>query len=201
VRSTSLETEPRPASYLPPARFAYPFTTVTVTPAPGARVLTPELVAAVHALDPNAPVSEIRTMDEVVSISTVERRMTMTLLIAFAALALVLAAVGIYGVISYSVAQRTQEIGIRMALGAGRLAVVRMVVGQAVLLAGGGIAAGAVGAWLLTRLMQKLLFGVDASDPLTFVAVSAGLAAVALAASAVPALRATRVNPAAALRP
>jgi putative ABC transport system permease protein len=136
-----------------------------------------------------------------VSISTVERRMTMTLLIAFAALALVLAAVGIYGVISYSVAQRTQEIGIRMALGAGRLAVVRMVVGQAVLLAGGGIAAGAVGAWLLTRLMQKLLFGVDASDPLTFVAVSAGLAAVALAASAVPALRATRVNPAAALRP
>jgi ABC-type antimicrobial peptide transport system permease subunit len=76
-----------------------------------------------------------------------------------------------------------------------------MVVGQAVLLAGGGIAAGAVGAWLLTRLMQKLLFGVDASDPLTFVAVSAGLAAVALAASAVPALRATRVNPAAALRP
>jgi ABC-type antimicrobial peptide transport system permease subunit len=75
------------------------------------------------------------------------------------------------------------------------------VVGQAVLLAGGGIAAGAVGAWLLTRLMQKLLFGVDASDPLTFVAVSAGLAADALAASAVPALRATRVNPAAALRP
>ena len=67
VRSTSLETEPRPASYLPPARFAYPFTTVTVTPAPSARVLTPELVAAVHALDPNAPVSDIRTMDEVVS--------------------------------------------------------------------------------------------------------------------------------------
>ena len=113
---------------------------------------------------------------------------------------MVLAAVGIYGVIAYSVSQRTQEIGIRMALGAPRAAVMRMVVGQAMTLACIGLAVGAVGAWLLTRLMEKLLFGVTPSDPLTFAAVSALLALVAAVAASVPGLRATRVDPVIALR-
>jgi putative ABC transport system permease protein len=125
----------------------------------------------------------------------------MILLTIFAGVALALAAVGIYGVINYSVTQRTQEIGIRMALGAARGAVLRLVVGQAMALAVAGIAAGAAGAWLLTRLMRNLLFGVEPSDPLTFAAVAVVLAVIALAAAALPALRATKVDPAVALRP
>ena len=162
--------------------------------------VVPALIRAVHDLDPNVPVADIRAMDEVVSRSTAQRRLTMLLLTAFAGLALVLAAVGVYAVISYSVSQRTQEIGIRMALGAARSAVMRMVLGQALTLAAIGVAAGAGGAWMLTRLMQKLLFGVEPSDPVTFAAVAALLAAVAAAAAVVPALRATRVDPAIALR-
>ncbi len=201
VRAASLEVESRPATYLPPARFAYPYTTMTVkAAAAGAASLTSALIAAVHGLDADVPVADIRTMDDVVSESTVQRRLTMLLLAAFAGIALALAAVGIYGVINYSVTQRTQEIGIRMALGAERSAVVRMVVSQAMRLAAAGIAAGGLGAWLLTRLMQKLLFGVDAADPLTFAAVATVLAAVAAAAAAVPARRATRVDPALTLR-
>jgi putative ABC transport system permease protein len=124
----------------------------------------------------------------------------MLLLVAFALLAMVLAAVGIYAVISYTVAQRTQEIGIRIALGAARGVVVRMVVGQAMTLAAAGIGCGAAGAWLLTRLMQKLLFGVAPSDPPTFAAVALTLAIVAVSAALVPAMRATRVDPTVALR-
>jgi putative ABC transport system permease protein len=157
-------------------------------------------VSAVHDLDANIPVSEIRPMEEVIAVSTAQRRLTMLLLIVFAGIALVLAAVGIYGVISYAVTQRTQEIGIRMALGAPRARVMRMVLGQAMTLTIVGIAAGSAGAWTLTRLMQKLLFGVKPSDPATFVAVSVLLAAVAAAAAAIPGLRATRVDPVIALR-
>jgi len=157
-------------------------------------------VRAVHDLDPNVPVADIRTMSEVISDSTAERRMTMLLLVVFAGVALTLAAVGIYGVISYSVTQRTQEIGIRMALGAERATVLRMVLGQAMALAAAGVVAGGAGAWILTRLMQKLLFGVEPSDPLTFTVVALILSSVAACAAAVPALRATRVDPAAALR-
>jgi putative ABC transport system permease protein len=200
VRSASLETEPRAASYLPPARFAYPFTVVTVKAAATAMSLVPSLIQAVHEQDANVPIADVRSMDEVVAGSTAERRMTMTLLLAFAAVALMLAAVGVYGVISYSVTQRTQEIGIRMALGAARGTVMRMVIGQAMALAGLGVCAGACGAWALTRLMRTLLFGVHPSDPLTFAVVAAVLAGIAAAAALVPAVRATRVDPAIALR-
>jgi putative ABC transport system permease protein len=200
IRATSLETEPHPTTYLPPARFAYPFTSVIVKTSGDGMALVPALVRAVHDLDPDAPVADIRPMTDVLSLSTAQRRVTMVLLLAFAVLALVLASVGIYGVISYSVTQQTQEIGIRMALGAERTAVMRMVFGQAMVLAAIGVAAGAVGAWLLTRLMQNLLFGVEPSDPLTFSAVALVLTAVAGCAAAVPALRATRVDPASALR-
>jgi putative ABC transport system permease protein len=200
VRQQDLETEARATIYWPPGRFTYPFAAVAVRTAGDPRAVVPAAIAALHDLDPNVAAADVKTMEEVIDASVAQRRLTMLLLAMFAGLALVLAAVGIYGVIGYSVSQRTQEIGIRMALGAPRAAVMRMVVGQAMTLAAVGLAAGGIGAWLLTRLMQKLLFGVTPSDPLTFAAVSAILALVAAAAASIPGLRATRVDPVIALR-
>ncbi len=200
VRSTSLETEPRAASYLPPARFAYPFMSVVVRTAGEGMSLVPGLTNSVHELDSDVPIADIRPMSEVIAVSTAQRRLTMTMLMIFAAVALVLASVGIYGVISYSVTQRTQEIGIRMALGAQRGDVLRMVVGQAMVLTIAGIGAGAVGAYALTRLMTTLLFNVKPADPLTFVGVAALLGGVSAFASYLPGRRATRVDPVVALR-
>jgi len=200
VRSVSLETEPRGASYLPPARFAYPFMGVAVRTSAGGPSIVPSIVNAVHQLDSNVPVSQIRPMSEVIAVSTTERRFTMGVMVAFSVIALLLAAVGIYGVISYSVTQRTQEIGIRMALGAQRRDVLRMVVGDALLLAVVGIALGSAAAFVLTRLMTKLLFSVAPEDPVTFGAVAVLLVGVAALASYVPGRRATRVDPVVALR-
>jgi len=200
VRQQDLESEAKPCIYWPPSRFTYPYMTVAIRTAGDPRGVVNAAIASLHDLDPNVPAADVRTLDEVIDVSVAQRRLTMLLLSIFASLALVLAAVGIYGVISYSVTQRTQEIGIRMALGAPRAAVMRMVVGQAMLLALVGLVSGALGAWMLTRLMQKLLFNVTPSDPLTFVAVSALLALVAATAAAVPGLRATRVDPVVALR-
>ncbi len=140
------------------------------------------------------------TLEDVVSISVARPRFTMSLLGMFAALALVLGAVGIYGVMSYGVAQRTQEIGIRMALGAGRPAVTRLVVGQGMVLTAIGVVVGLAGAIAVTRVMESLLFGVSSRDPLIFAGVAVGLAVVSLLASLVPALRAIRIDPIAALR-
>jgi putative ABC transport system permease protein len=162
--------------------------------------VVPSLINAVHELDPDVPIAEVRPMAEVIAVSTAQRRLTMTMLMIFAAVALVLASVGIYGVISYSVTQRTQEIGIRLALGAQRGDVLRMIVGQAMVLTIAGIALGAAGAFALTRLMTKLLFNVRPGDPLTFVAVAMLLGGVAAMASYLPGRRATRVDPVVALR-
>ena len=139
-------------------------------------------------------------MEEIVSNSVAERRLTMLLLTVFAGAAMLLAAVGIYGVIAYNVTQRTQEIGIRMALGAQRADVLRLVVRHALMLVAIGVGTGAAGALLLTRLMRGLLFDVRPGDPFTFTVVSVALATVAVAASLVPGLRATRVDPVVALR-
>ena len=200
VRQQELETEARATIYWPPSRFTYPFMTIAIRTAGDPRAIVSPAIAALHEMDPNVAGADVKTMEDVIDVSVAQRRLTMLLLSIFAGLALVLAGVGIYGVISYSVTQRTQEIGIRMALGAQRTKVLRMVVGQAMSLAIVGVAVGAVGAWLLSRLMQKLLYGVTASDPVTFVAVSGLLAAVAALAASVPGLRATRVDPAIALR-
>jgi putative ABC transport system permease protein len=155
---------------------------------------------AVWSVDRNQPVSNIRTMDEILSEEVAQRRIGMTLLAAFAALALALASLGIYGVLSYSVAQRTQEIGVRMALGAGRKDVLRMVVADGMRLAAAGVAIGLGASFALTWLMAGLLFGVSASDPLTLGAVTLLLITVALLACFIPARRATRVDPMVALR-
>jgi putative ABC transport system permease protein len=200
VRDATLETDPRPMTYWPPARFAYPFMTVAIRTAGDAKAIVPAATAALHQIDSDVAAADVRTMNEVMDASVAQRRLTMLLLVVFAGMALLLAAVGIYGVINYTVTQRTQEIGIRMALGAQRGHVLTMVVGQALVLAAAGIAIGAVGAMLLTGLMRNLLFGVQPSDPVTFAAVAAVLGIVAATAASVPGFRATRVDPVIALR-
>ena len=162
--------------------------------------LTSAIREAVRSIDKDQPLIAISTMKELVGNSVATRRMTLVLLGLFSGLALVLGAIGIYGVISYSVAQRTHEIGIRMALGAPRRDVFRLVVGQGLKLAGIGIAIGIVAAFGLARLMSSLLYGVSAADFETFAGVATLLALVALLACYVPARRAMRVDPTVALR-
>ena len=154
----------------------------------------------VREMDPELPVLQVRTLEDQVADSVADRKFSLILLGSFAAIALVLAAVGIYGVMAYAVSQRTREIGLRMALGARMGEVVALVMRQGMRLVIIGIALGVAGALVLTRLMESLLFGVTATDPLTFVGVPLVLAAVAFLANLIPALRASRVDPITALR-
>lgn len=165
-----------------------------------AAALPASLREAVRAADPDLPLSNLEPLQSLMDDSMTQPRFVMLLLSAFSGLALLLAAVGMYGVVSYSVAQRTQEIGIRMALGAAHASVFAMVLAQGARLAALGIAAGLVAALAVTRLMNAFLFGIQATDPLTFSSVSALLIAVALLACYLPARRATRVDPIVALR-
>jgi putative ABC transport system permease protein len=163
-----------------------------------------QLVAAVRhevqAMDPAQPIADVRTMEQLVANSVARPRFNTLLLGVFATVALVLAAVGIYGVMAYSVAQRTHEIGIRLALGARPGDVAKLVVGSGFVLAVGGVLLGLAGAFALTRLLASLLFATTPTDPATFVSVVGVLLAVALAACWVPARRAMRVDPMVALR-
>ncbi|HSM79007.1 MAG TPA: FtsX-like permease family protein, partial [Bryobacteraceae bacterium] len=152
------------------------------------------------AVDAQLPVSKVQTMEKIVRLSTAREDFNMLLLTIFASIAVLLASIGIYGLMSYSVEQRTNEIGIRMALGAARGDMMKMVIRQGMLLAGTGVLIGLVSAYGLTRLLAKMLFGVKPDDPVTFLVVGAGLALVAFAASCVPAYRATRIDPIIALR-
>jgi putative ABC transport system permease protein len=169
-------------------------------PSCDASTLANPIRAAVRSVEHDAPISAVVTMQELVTNATAESRFYLVLLGAFATIAIALAAVGIYGVISYSVARRTHEIGIRIALGAAPSSVVGVIVRQAIALASAGAAAGLVAAFALTRMMRGILFGVAPTDAPTFVAVTALLFGVAVVASLVPARRATRVDPLVALR-
>ena len=200
VRHAGLDGEIRPMTYWPYARNPYGTMTVTVRTAADPNRSRHINRQPRPPARPRIGLANVKTMDEVVSDSVAQRRLTMLLLTIFAGAALLLAAVGIYGVIAYSVTERTQEIGIRMALGAQRGAVLRMVIKQALVLAVTGIAVGGGGALLLTRLMEGLLFEVKPADPLTFGVVSGILTAVALLASYIPGRRATQVDPVIALR-
>ncbi|HEY0321327.1 MAG TPA: ABC transporter permease [Pyrinomonadaceae bacterium] len=162
--------------------------------------VVPAIRQQVLSTDQNQPVYNARSMEQVIAESIASRRFAMLLLTIFAGVALLLASVGIYGVMSYSVTQRTHEIGIRMALGASALDVLKMVVGQGMLLVLIGVVCGLLGAFGVTRVMSSLLFGVSATDPWTFVGISLLLALVAFLACYVPARRATRVDPMTALR-
>lgn len=162
--------------------------------------LTSAIRSAVASIDKDQPISAIATMQQLVNDSVSTRRVTLILLGIFSALALVLAAIGIYGVISYSVAQRTHEIGIRMALGADGGGVLRMILAQGAKIAGAGVIIGLAASLGLTRLMANLLFSVSAADPLTFAAVAIVLVGVAMLACYIPARRALRVDPIIALR-
>jgi ABC-type antimicrobial peptide transport system permease subunit len=157
------------------------------------------MVREIHAIDAGVPVFEVRTMQERLHDSLARQRFSMAVLGGFAGFAMLLAAVGVYGVISYMVTQGAHDIGLRMALGAQQRNILGLVVKQGMALAAIGIVAGLMGAFSLTRVMASLLFGVSATDVVTFSAVTLFLVAIALVASYVPALRATRVDPVVAL--
>ena len=167
---------------------------------PGATTIGDSLRGAVKGISAEHVMSKTQTMDEIISDSLASQRFSMAVFGIFAALALALASVGIYGVISYIVQQRTQEIGVRVALGAKRSDVLRLILGEGMRMAGAGVVLGLVAAFGLTRLMASLLYGVSATDPLTFTLVALVLATVALAACYIPARRAMRVDPMEALR-
>jgi predicted lysophospholipase L1 biosynthesis ABC-type transport system permease subunit len=165
-----------------------------------AATLRPAIAAAVREADPSLPVIRLRAMEEVIDGSLRRPRMLMHLLAGFAALALLLAAIGTYGVLSYLVAERRREIGIRMALGARRQTVLRSVLGHGLTMTFTGLAAGLAGSLALTRLMETMLFEVRPGDPPTLIGVASVITLVASAACLVPAYRATRVDPLTALR-
>jgi putative ABC transport system permease protein len=200
---------PRPELYLPylqnrgylenPAsHMAY--LTLVVRTRDGASPPASAVKAAVWTINRNVPVSQVQTMEEAIGDATGESRFYVLLLSAFGASALLLAAVGIYGVMSYAVSRRTHEIGLRMALGADRRQVLVEVIGQGLRVAAAGAAVGLVAALMLTELMATLLYGVDARDPVTFLAVAGVLITVAILASYLPARHATRIDPIVALR-
>ena len=156
--------------------------------------------ARIHDIDAELPLSNIRTMEEWVSNSAAQPRLNAALLATFAAVALLIAAIGVYGVLAYSVSQRTREIGLRIALGAQQNGVLRWIVGQGMLVAAAGIGLGLAGASALSRLLASLLFGIQPGDPLTFTSVAVVLTLFAFAACLVPAVRASRIDPIVALR-
>jgi ABC-type antimicrobial peptide transport system permease subunit len=158
------------------------------------------VAAAVRGLDPELPLADVKTMEEVVDATLARPRTVSALLAAFALIALVLAGVGVYGVMAYSVSQRTQEIGVRMALGATMGSVLRLVIGQALRLVTLGVVLGLAAAGLLTRLLEGLLFDTAPLDPLTFAVTALVLTMVAVVASYVPARRGARLAPTEALR-
>jgi ABC-type antimicrobial peptide transport system permease subunit len=166
----------------------------------GSRGFLDEISHAVWSVNPNLPLANVHTLDEIYRKSMARTTFTLVMLAIAGAMALLLGVVGIYGVISYSVSQRTREIGIRMALGAKKDELMRMFVGQGLRLALIGVACGLVAAFGLTRLMKSLLFEVKPADPVTFITVALGLVLAAALASYLPALRATTVDPMEALR-
>jgi putative ABC transport system permease protein len=200
VKHHGFSRDPRPEMVVPNRQFQLGGMTVVARSRIDPSILGATLTRAVHAIDPALPVSRVRTMEEFESASVAQPRFTALLLAGFALLAMSLALVGIYGVMAYVVSQRTREIGVRMALGAERPDVVWMVVRHGVALAGLGIAIGLAGAAAGTRLIERLLFGVSATDPITFLGAAAALGIASLAATCVPAFRAARVAPVTALR-
>jgi len=203
IRDFDVLTAPRPTLYFPVSQVddaSYILRDWVVRTSGDPLALASSLRAAIRQVDPDLPVSRVQTLEQLWGVSTAPQRFNLWLFGSFAALALILAAIGIYGVMAYNVAQRTREIAIRMAMGARRSDVLRLVLTQSILPAAAGVFLGLSAALALTRLMTSLLFGLTATDPATFTAVALLLILVALAATYMPARRATQVDPLVALR-
>jgi putative ABC transport system permease protein len=194
-KAKGLDSEVEPMAFWPHAELVYPAMTIAIR----TRSETTSIAAAarnvIHQLDPDQPIGQVATMDSLMAKSVARARFNSTLLGIFSIVALVMAAVGIYGVMSYSVLQRTHEIGVRMALGAQRADVLKLILKQGVVLAVTGVLVGLAGSFGLTRIISTLLFDVAATDKPTFAAVAFGLFVITFLASYLPAWRATRVNP------
>jgi len=200
VKYLGLTVETDPAYYMPFAQSYGPRVYLAVRTSGDAALLVAALRRDIQSIDPDVTLAQIGTMEQALTMSVSQPRFDTMLLSLFAGIALLLAAIGIYGLIAYSVAQRTHEFGIRMALGAKRTNVLGMVLREGLKMTVLGVAIGLLAAAVLTRLMASLLFGVSATDPLTFAGVGAILAMVALTACLVPARRAMRADPMVALR-
>jgi putative ABC transport system permease protein len=200
VKYGGLDIAPVPEAYIPHAQHPVSELTMVTRTAGDPLGLVPSARASLAALDREMPMSAIRTMDDVVGRSISQRRFLMTLLGAFAGIAVLLAAIGVYGVLAYVVSQRTQEIGLRLAIGAAPDDVVRLFLREGITLALIGLVAGLAGALAAGRALTTMLFGVTATDPVTFAGVAAALAIAAAGASYLPARRAARVDPMEALR-
>jgi putative ABC transport system permease protein len=200
VKHAGLDAEVNATAYWPHPELAYNFMTLVIRTDGDPLALAPAVRQAVWSLDKDQPIADIRSMEDLLWVSLARARFSTVVLGVFAGMALLLAITGIYGVVSYTVAERTREIGIRVALGAQRTDVLRMVLGQGLILAGFGIAIGMAVALGATRLLTSLLFGTNPSDPATFASVAGLLIAVALSACYVPAKNAMKVDPMVALR-
>ena len=202
VRQLGLDQDPQAEFYLPSSQALFNLDAMTFVVRADRRPedLTKAMREAVRSIAPQSPVFQVQTMDGVISQSLTTRRLVLVLLVAFAALALVLSAAGVYGVMSYGVSQRAREIGIRMALGARRGAVLAMILSNAARLMAMGVGAGLLAAALLTRALGSMLYGVGALDPITFVIVPVVIGGVGLAAGAIPAIRAARIDPLESMR-
>ncbi len=197
----SLENNSWPdTAYVPFAQYPQPSAMLAVRTTGDPRRFVTAVREQVSSLDRDQPIADVRTMDDLMEDGVGQRGLIFGLLAAFAAVALLLALIGIYGVIAYSVAQRTQEMGIRRALGAQQSQILRLVMRHVFVLALAGVAVGCAGALVLTRVMSTLLFHVSPTDPVTFAAIAFFFLLVALAASYIPARRATKIDPMAALR-
>jgi putative ABC transport system permease protein len=200
VREMGPKEEPSPAIYRAYGQMPMPQMTLVMRSAGDPLALASAATAAIREIDPDQPVAEVRTMERVLANTVARPRLIVYVLGGFAAVALLLAALGLYGIVSYSVTQRRRDIGVRVALGAQRGDVLRPILREGMMLTGCGLALGLAGAFASTRVMQSLLFGVEATDPVTLLGVAMFLFATALAASYIPARRATRLDPVVALR-
>jgi putative ABC transport system permease protein len=200
VKSQGLAADTSQEMFLPYRQVALTPSMLTLRAGANTAGLVSAVRSEVKALDPDLPLYDIKMMEERLADSVAKQRFTLVLFGVFAATALLLAAVGMFGVMNYAVTQRTHEIGVRMALGARRLDTLKLILRQGLILTLVGVAIGLAGALALTRLMSGMLYGLSATDPLTFAGVSALLTAVALLACLIPARRATKVDPMVALR-
>jgi putative ABC transport system permease protein len=200
VRHNGPDIEPQMETYMPYLQSPRTIMAIAVRSTSDPTTLTSAVRRAILEVDKDQPIYDIKTMVQRFSEGVAPRRLSMALFSFFAGIALVLAALGVYGVMSYSVNQRTHEFGIRMALGAQTNNVLKLVLGQGIILAVAGILIGVIAAFAATRLMSGLLYGVSATDPLTFIAVSLVLMIIALLACYIPARRATKADPMTALR-